>query len=210
PGAPRRPRGARPQRALPRQGQADRRAVLPGRRRRGPGRHRDQRRHGRPQREEPGPHAAAGAGRAGAARLPARAGLRPRDRRRHHGPAGAPAAAERAVIALQVGALLFLALLSIALAAVEAAFYLVKRRRLSHVAMHNPRAELVNQYMDDPPTLLMPVHMGTYTAHLAMTVVITSLFLGIGSEWALLIAFLSMVVCLLLFSPSGPHKPVSP
>ena len=39
--------------------------------------------------------------------------------------------------------------------------------------MQNPRAELVNRYLEDPPTLLMPVHMGTYTAHVAMTVVIT-------------------------------------
>jgi putative hemolysin len=109
------------------------------------------------------------------------------------------------LIALQVAALVFLSVGSIGLAAVEAAFYLVKRRRLSHVALHNPRAELVNRYLDDPPTLLMPVHMGTYTAHLAMTVVITSLFLGIGSEWALLIAFLSMVVYLLLFRLSVPY-----
>jgi magnesium and cobalt exporter, CNNM family len=109
------------------------------------------------------------------------------------------------VIMLQVVALVVLALGSIGLAAVEAAFYLVKRRRLSHLALHNPRAEMVNHYLDDPPTLLMPVHMGTYTAHLAMTVVITSLFLGIGSEWALLIAFLSMVIYLLLFRLSVPY-----
>jgi len=109
------------------------------------------------------------------------------------------------VIILQVVALVFLAVGSIGLAAVEAAFYLVRRRRLSHLALHNPRAETVNRYLDDPPTLLMPVHMGTYTAHLAMTVVITSLFLGIGSEWALLIAFLSMVIYLLLFRLSVPY-----
>ncbi len=109
------------------------------------------------------------------------------------------------LIALQVVALVFLAVGSIGLAAVEAAFYLVKRRRLTHLALHNPRAEMVNHFLDDPPTLLMPVHMGTYTAHLAMTVVITSLFLGIGSEWALLIAFLSMVAYLLLFRLSVPY-----
>jgi CBS domain containing-hemolysin-like protein len=106
---------------------------------------------------------------------------------------------------MQLAVLVFLAVLSIGLAAVEAAFYLVKRRRLSHVAVHNPRAELVNRYLDDPPTLLMPVHMGTYTAHVAMTVVITSLFLGLVSEWALLIAFLSMAVYLLLFRLSVPY-----
>jgi len=109
------------------------------------------------------------------------------------------------VILMQVAVLILLAALSIGLAAVEAAFYLVKRRRLSHVAVHNPRAEIVNRYLDDPPTLLMPVHMGTYTAHVAMTVVITSLFLGLVSEWALLIAFLSMAVYLLLFRLSVPY-----
>ena len=109
------------------------------------------------------------------------------------------------MILMQVAVLILLAALSIGLAAVEAAFYLVKRRRLSHVAVHNPRAEIVNRYLDDPPTLLMPVHMGTYTAHVAMTVVITSLFLGLVSEWALLIAFLSMAVYLLLFRLSVPY-----
>ena len=55
--------------------------------------------------------------------------------------------------------------------------YLIKRRRLSHLALQNPRAELVNRYLDDPPTLLMPVHIGTYTAHMGMTIVITAFFL---------------------------------
>lgn len=106
---------------------------------------------------------------------------------------------------LQVAAIIVLAIGSIGLAAVEAAFYLVKRRRLSRLAMHNPRADMVSRYLDDPPLLLMPVHMGTYTAHLAMTVMLTWLFLGIGSRWALLIAFLSMVLYLLLFRLSVPY-----
>ncbi|PYQ22451.1 MAG: hypothetical protein DMF81_12145, partial [Acidobacteria bacterium] len=78
--------------------------------------------------------------------------------------------------AVVVQALLMLAFTaaSVTLAAVEAAFYLLKRRRLSHVSLQNPRAELVNRYLQDPPTLLMPVHMGTYTAHVAMTVILTS------------------------------------
>ena len=67
--------------------------------------------------------------------------------------------------------------LSITLAAVEAAFYLVKRRRLAHLALNNRRAELVNRYLEDPPALLMPVHIGTYTAHVAITLLIASVFL---------------------------------
>ena len=63
----------------------------------------------------------------------------------------------------------------------EASFYLLKRRRLGHLALQNPRAELVNRYLEDPPTLLMPVHMGTYTAHVGMTLVITSLFLSLDA-----------------------------
>ena len=90
-------------------------------------------------------------------------------------------------VALKILVLLLMIAFSICLAAVEAAFYLLKRRRLSHVALHNRRAELVNRYLEDPPTLLMPVHMGTYTAHVAMTVVITSLLLGLKDhhDWAL-------------------------
>ena len=70
--------------------------------------------------------------------------------------------------------LIVLAVASIALASVEATFYLIRRRRLSHVALQNPRAELANRYLEDPPTLLMPIHVGTYTAHVAMTVIITA------------------------------------
>jgi CBS domain containing-hemolysin-like protein len=109
------------------------------------------------------------------------------------------------MIGFSVALLLLLASTSLALASVEAAFYLVRRRRLSHLALQNPRAELVNKYLEDPPTLLMPVHMGTYTAHVGMTVVITSLLLDSISHWAMLIAFVSMVAYLLIFRLSVPY-----
>jgi putative hemolysin len=95
--------------------------------------------------------------------------------------------------------------ISIGLAAVEAAFYLVKRRRLAHVALQNPRAEVVNKYLEDPPTLLMPIHMGTYTAHVAMTVVLTGLFLSDVHYWAMVAAFGVMVFYLLVFRLTIPY-----
>ncbi len=98
-----------------------------------------------------------------------------------------------------------LAAISLALACVEAAFYLLKRRRLGHLALQNPRAELVNRYLEDPPTLLMPVHMGTYTAHVGMALVIASLFLSLDARWALVVAFLAMVVYLLVFRLTVPY-----
>jgi CBS domain containing-hemolysin-like protein len=101
--------------------------------------------------------------------------------------------------------LLFLAAASIALATVEAAFYLLRRRRLSHVALQNPRAEMVNRYLEDPPTLLMPVHIGAFTAHAGMTVIITGLFLDWLSHWAILVAFCVMLIYLLLFRLTLPY-----
>jgi CBS domain containing-hemolysin-like protein len=109
------------------------------------------------------------------------------------------------MIGAQIALLLLLSVASIALACVEAAFYLLKRRRLSHLALQNPRAELANRYLEDPPALLMPVHMGTYTAHVAMTVVITGLFLNLLAHWAMLIAFVAMLLYLLLFRLSMPY-----
>jgi putative hemolysin len=94
---------------------------------------------------------------------------------------------------------------SIFLAAVEAAFYLIKRRRVAHLALENPRAELVNAYLEDPPSLLMPVHIGTYTAHVGMTVIITAVFLDVLAHWATLLAFAAMVVYLLLFRLTVPY-----
>jgi putative hemolysin len=98
-----------------------------------------------------------------------------------------------------------LAAVSLMLASVEAAFYLLKRRRLSHLALQNPRAELVNRYLDDPPTLLMPVHMGTYTAHTGMALVIASLFLTLDARWALVVSFFTMVIYLLVFRLTVPY-----
>jgi CBS domain containing-hemolysin-like protein len=73
------------------------------------------------------------------------------------------------------------------------------------VSLQNPRAELVNRYLEDPPTLLMPIHMGTYTAHVGMTVVITSMLLEHLSNWAVLVAFLTMVGYLLIFRLTVPY-----
>ncbi len=109
------------------------------------------------------------------------------------------------MIWLDVFMLGFLSLAGLALASVEAAFYLIKRRRLAHVALHNPRAELANRYLDDPPTLLMPIHIGTYTAHVGMTVVITSLFLEHLEHWAMLVAFTAMLGYLLVFRLTVPY-----
>lgn len=109
------------------------------------------------------------------------------------------------IIPVKVLLLLLLAVASLSLAAVEAAFYLVKRRRLSHLSLNNPRAEAVNRYLDDPPSLLMPVHMGTYTAHVAMTLGIASLFMDLIDHWALFVSFLAMLIYLLLFRLSLPY-----
>ncbi|HVR69800.1 MAG TPA: hemolysin family protein [Vicinamibacteria bacterium] len=109
------------------------------------------------------------------------------------------------MILLKVLLLVVLAAASITLAAVEAGFYLVKRRRLAHVALQNPRAELVNRYLDDAPTLLMPIHMGTYTMHLAMTVVVADIFYHLVGHWAMPIAFAAMVLYLLVFRLTLPY-----
>jgi magnesium and cobalt transporter len=111
------------------------------------------------------------------------------------------------VISLQILALALLSVGSIALATVEAAFYLAKRRRLAHFAEHK-RGELLSQYVADPPALLMPIHMGTYTAHVAMTVVITAIFFGQLRAWAMVVAFLAMVIYLLLFRLTVPYAVV--
>jgi magnesium and cobalt exporter, CNNM family len=96
--------------------------------------------------------------------------------------------------------------ISVFLAAVEAAFYLVKRRRLAHLAVSNPRAELVNRYLEDPPSLLMPIHIGTYSAHVAITVVITAMFLDWLHQWAMVVAFGAMVIYLLLIRLTLPYS----
>jgi magnesium and cobalt exporter, CNNM family len=107
--------------------------------------------------------------------------------------------------AILIVAMVLLAVVSITLASVEAAFYLVKRRRLSHLEQ-NPRADLVNRYLADPQTLLMPIHMGTYTAHVVMTVIITMLLTEHFHPWALAGAVGFMILYLLLFRLTLPYS----
>lgn len=107
-------------------------------------------------------------------------------------------------VAFEVALFGLLAVVSLALAVVEAAFYLLKRRRITHVAL-NERAELANRYLDDPPTLLVPIHIGAFTAHAGMTVIITALFLDLLAHWAMLVAFLVMLGYLLLFRLTLPY-----
>jgi putative hemolysin len=110
------------------------------------------------------------------------------------------------VIGLELLVLLLLAGLSIFLASVEASFHLLKRRRLAQVTHHDEAmAELASSYLEDPPRLLMPVHLGTYTAHIGMTVIITSLLFDVVTYWAMLAAFGAMMAYLLLFRVSVPY-----
>lgn len=110
--------------------------------------------------------------------------------------------------AIQVALIFLLVGASGFLASVEAAFYLMKRRRFTGSALDDPRAELANRYLDDPPTLLMPVHIGAFTAHAGMTVILTSLFLDLLSHWAMLFAFGAMLLYLLLFRLTMPYAAV--
>jgi len=110
------------------------------------------------------------------------------------------------MIWLEVLVLLLLAALSIFLASVEASFHLLKRRRLAQVTHHvEANGDLASSYLEDPPRLLMPVHLGTYTAHICMTVLVTSLFFDLVGNWAMLAAFAAMMAYLLLFRVSVPY-----
>jgi CBS domain containing-hemolysin-like protein len=107
---------------------------------------------------------------------------------------------------LEIPALLLLAGLSVFLSSLEASFHLLTRRRLAQVTHHQEAlAELASSYLEDPPRLLMPVHLGTYTAHVGMTVLITSLLFDLAAQWAMVAAFATMMAYLLLFRVSVPY-----
>ena len=110
------------------------------------------------------------------------------------------------MIPFQALLVVLLVALSMFLATVEASYNLLKRRRLSQVGFRDEqRVELALQYIDDPPRFLMPAHLGTYTAHIGMTVIITSMVFQALQHWALLAAFGLMMAYLLLFRVSVPY-----
>lgn len=99
-----------------------------------------------------------------------------------------------------------LIVVSISLATIEAAFYLVKRRNLHTMADEDsPEMEKLSRYFEDPPSILMPIHIGTYTAHVAMTVLLTVLLLDLLDHWAVLVALVTMFVYLLIFRLTLPY-----
>ena len=109
------------------------------------------------------------------------------------------------MIWVSFSAVLLLALISIALASVEASYYLIRRRRLGHLAPENPRADLANRYLDDPATLLMPIHMGTYMCHVVMTALLTAALLDRLDHWAVAVALGVMILYLLVFRLTVPY-----
>ncbi|MBX7184536.1 MAG: hemolysin family protein [Vicinamibacteria bacterium] len=101
--------------------------------------------------------------------------------------------------------ILLLVVASIGLATIEAAFYLVKRRNLHKLADEDsPEMEKLARYFEDPPSMLMPIHIGTYTAHVAMTVLVTILLIDLLNHWAMLVALVTMVLYLLIFRLTLP------
>lgn len=99
-----------------------------------------------------------------------------------------------------------LVVVSIILSTLEAAFYLVKRRNLHRLAEEgSPAMEKLSRYFEDPPSILMPIHIGTYTAHVAMTVLVTVLLLDLLNAWAMLVALVTMFVYLLIFRLTLPY-----
>ena len=96
--------------------------------------------------------------------------------------------------------------ISITLATMEAAFYLAKRRKLHRLLDEDsPQLEKLTRYFEDPPAILMPIHIGTYTAHVAMTVLLTILLLDLLHTWAMLVALVSMFIYLLIFRLTLPY-----
>ena len=103
-------------------------------------------------------------------------------------------------------AIFFSIAMSITLATMEAAFYLVKRRNLHKIADEgSPELVKLSHYFEDPPSMLMPVHIGTYTAHVAMTVLVTVLLLDLLHHWATLVALVTMFIYLLIFRLTLPY-----
>ncbi|MFN8092843.1 MAG: hemolysin family protein [Vicinamibacteria bacterium] len=110
------------------------------------------------------------------------------------------------LVPFQAFLVLLLAVLSVFLSTVEAAFNMLKRRRLTQVGFHDEgRLALAQSYLEDPPRLLMPIHFGTYTAHVGMTVVITSMAFRTLDHWSMLAAFGLMMAYLLVFRVTVPY-----
>lgn len=107
---------------------------------------------------------------------------------------------------LGLSAIAVLVVISIILGTTEAAFYLVKRRNLHRIIDEDsPELEKLSRYFEDPPSILMPIHIGTYTAHVAMTVLLTVLLLDLLSHWAMLVALVTMFIYLLIFRLTLPY-----
>lgn len=96
------------------------------------------------------------------------------------------------------------AFISMALATMEAAYYQIKRRALRGLPSSSALSHL-DEYLDDPPSLLIPIHIGTYSAHVVMTVLITAMLLDLLKQWALVVTFVTMLLYLLIFRLTIPH-----
>jgi len=103
-----------------------------------------------------------------------------------------------------VGSLLALALF---VAIVDVSLHYVSRitLRLFTDGKDTWKAELIERYLEDPMSLLLPLRVGFQSAMVGVTVLLTELFVAAGVEHALALAFVSMLLILLVFREVLPN-----
>jgi CBS domain containing-hemolysin-like protein len=103
-------------------------------------------------------------------------------------------------VAALVGLALFLAI-------VDAALHHSSRISLRLLAESRgaAEAELINRFLEDRLSVLMPLRLGTQAAMVGVTVLLTELFISVGIPRALLLAFFTMLLVLLVFRELLPN-----
>jgi putative hemolysin len=111
------------------------------------------------------------------------------------------------MISLQLAgmAILLLLLLALFLSLIDVAFDYVSKISMRAYEASGWRTGYLTRALEDPMELLLPLRIGLQGSFIAITVLVTMLYLVMEVPYSLLVAFITMVFCFLLFREVIPN-----
>jgi putative hemolysin len=94
--------------------------------------------------------------------------------------------------------------LTLFLSTIDVAFHYFSRIAIRNYSVQNWKTEFLNHSLEDPSSLLLPLRIGIQCALIAVTVLLTQLYIRLEVPRALLITFLTIVLAYAIFREALP------
>jgi magnesium and cobalt exporter, CNNM family len=98
-----------------------------------------------------------------------------------------------------------LLILALFLSTIDVAFHYFSKIAIRNYSEENWKTEFLSRSLDDPMSLLLPIRIGIQSALIAVTVLLTQLYISVDMPRPLVVAFLTMLPTYLIFREALPN-----